>query len=1374
MAVPQIMVVEDEPGVRKTIEHTLKNLGYGVSALAVSGEEALEKADETRPDLVLMDIVLNGKMDGIETARRIRERFDIPVIYLTGSADDKTLKRAKPTDPFGYVLKPFREQELYTAIELALYKCRIENRVRQREAWFKTTLRCIGDGVIATDTGREVTYINPVAELLTGWEEREVLGKPLATILHLIDEETRMAVAYPDFERLNQRLPFGPEQHAVLVGRNGREIPIEGSTGSIQDDQDNCMGVVLVFRDITHRRSAERALRQFCEELEGKVWERTAELMKANQALRAEVAERQLREEDLKRSESESKRLAQENAVMAEIGRIISSTLLIEEVYDRFVREVSKLIPFDGMSVNLVDVEEDLMTFTYVSGIEVPGRRPGDRVILKGSLAETVVTTRSGLIRFVDDRETVNRYPTLLKAYESGFRSFMIVPLISKDQVIGTVHLRSREARAYSARDLNVAQSVASHIAGAVANAQLFAERKKAEQALRKSEEEANRLAQENAIIAEIGRIISSTLNMEEVYERFTEEVRKLIPFQGISVNVVDYERRAITFPFVSGIEMTGRQSGDTVPLSDTLVEQVVKTHSGLIVPISDRTQLQDRYPVLLRAYEAGFRSFMLVPLISKDEVIGTIHFRSAEPNSYSDRDLKVAQSIASQVAGAVASARLFAEGRRSAEELRKSEAEARRLAQENAIVAEIGRTISSTLDIEDVYERFADEVQKLIPFEGISVHTVDTEKKVVSFPYVSGMSVKGRERGESLPLQGTITEEVVRTRSGLIISSSDGVLRGRYPDLSRAYEAGIRSLMIVPLISKDQVIGTIHLRSSQSGAYSDRDLKVAQNIASQIAGAVANARLYAEHKRTEEALGESEQRMKELFEEAPVGYHELDTEGRITRVNRRALEMFGYTGAEMLGQPVWRFLSEKESEASRRSVLEKISGVRPLQSSFEHVFRRRDGEMVPVLMEERALTDKEGRIIGIRSTQQDITERKRAEDNMAALQEQLRQSQKMEAIGQLAGGIAHDFNNLLTVINGYSDLMLNQLQPKDPAHGEAMEIRRAAERAAALTRQLLAFSRKQILQPKVLDLNDLIGNMDKMLRRLIGEDVHLTADLAKNLDRVKADPGQIEQVIMNIVVNARDAMPSGGILRIETANREFHQQDSLGQMHSKDGRYAMIAISDTGTGMAKEVKERIFEPFFTTKEKGKGTGLGLSTVYGIVKQSGGDIRVESGPAKGTRFEIFLPKSEEDENPVEAKASPAKVLHGSETILLVEDEEILRRYARLLLEGNGYRLLEASNGEDALRIVQQEKVNPIHLLMTDVVMPGMSGRDLADSLDSLRPGVKVLYISGHTEDEIVRHGVMEKRVNFIQKPFTAEELAKKVREVLNDGNCLKN
>jgi PAS domain S-box-containing protein len=553
-------------------------------------------------------------------------------------------------------------------------------------------------------------------------------------------------------------------------------------------------------------------------------------------------------------------------------------------------------------------------------------------------------------------------------------------------------------------------------------------------------------------------------------------------------------------------------------------------------------------------------------------------------------------------------------------------------------------------------------------------------------------------------------------------------------------------------------------IRKDCTKRFIESSVSLIRNSKSEQIGFRGVVRDVTDRKQAEEVLRKSEERFKELYDNAPVGYFEYDAQGRITSVNRTELEILGYTFEEMIGQPVWKFIVE--GETARQQILAKLAGTMPPFRGFERTYRRKDGTTFPALIEDRLLRDANGRITGIRCTIQDITERKRAEEEMAALQDQLRQSQKMEAIGRLAGGIAHDFNNLLTVIKGYSQLSLVEIKEGDPLRGDIEEIKNAADRAADLTRQLLAFSRRQIMEMKVLDLNDLLKNLDKMLRRVIGEDIELVTPLAEDLGRVKADPGQIEQVIMNLSVNARDAMPEGGKLTIETANVELDGAYARNHVAVTPGRYVMISVSDTGVGMAPEVRDRVFDPFFTTKEKGKGTGLGLSTVYGIVKQSDGNIWVYSEPGKGATFKIYLPRVDEALEELKERVEVKEVPRGTETILIVEDEEEVLKLAERILSRQGYTVLQTSSTSKALEICKERK-DPLHLILTDVVMPQMSGHELIERCRETRQDFKILYMSGYTDNAITHHGILEKGMNYLQKPFTVDSLARKVREALD-------
>ena len=510
------------------------------------------------------------------------------------------------------------------------------------------------------------------------------------------------------------------------------------------------------------------------------------------------------------------------------------------------------------------------------------------------------------------------------------------------------------------------------------------------------------------------------------------------------------------------------------------------------------------------------------------------------------------------------------------------------------------------------------------------------------------------------------------------------------------------------------------------------------------------------ERRLAQEAVLASEAKYRSLFEGVPVGVYRSTPDGKVLEANPALAQMLGYEHTSgTLALKTDQIYVNPEDHKNWQARMDQSGLVR----DFEIQARRRDGALLWLRDSARAVRDANSNIIYYEGILEDITERKQ-------LEEQLRQSQKMEAVGRLAGGVAHDFNNLLTIISGYSDLLLDTLPKPERSRTHVEEIKKAGNRAATLTRQLLAFSRSQVLAPQVLDLNAVVTNVDKMLRRLIGEDVDLVAVLGENLGNVRADPGQLEQVLMNLAVNARDAMPQGGKLTIETANTTLDAAYARTHMTVVPGEYVMLAVSDTGIGMDANTQAHIFEPFFTTKEQGKGTGLGLATVYGIIKQSGGYVWVYSEPGLGATFKIYLPRvaqPSKDTGQRNAVESPGK---GNETILLVEDEPALRAMVRSVLESKGYQVLEARHGEDALMVAELHR-GTIDLLLTDVVMPGMSGRELAEHLVNARRETKVLYMSGYTDDAIVHHGVLGSDMAFLQKPFSPESVARKVRQVLD-------
>jgi two-component system, cell cycle sensor histidine kinase and response regulator CckA len=549
------------------------------------------------------------------------------------------------------------------------------------------------------------------------------------------------------------------------------------------------------------------------------------------------------------------------------------------------------------------------------------------------------------------------------------------------------------------------------------------------------------------------------------------------------------------------------------------------------------------------------------------------------------------------------------------------------------------------------------------------------------------------------------------------------------------------------PLHTPAATIGVLVVQHYEDeNAYTERDLEFLSSVGGQIALAI-------ERKRADARIRESEARLRVLVEQLPAVLWTVDQNLCFTSSVGAGLARLGLKPNQIVGKSLLEYFETTDQTfppiaAHRRAV------------AGEPVTFHVEWKSGSYACHAEPLRDANGQVLGAICMSLDVTDRKN-------LEEQLRQAQKMEAVGRLAGGIAHDFNNLLMVIQGYADLLADRLPAGDPLHRNAEQIQMAGQRAASLTRQLLAFSRKQMLAPSVISIQTVVADMEKILRRLIGEDVQLETSSVADLWLVKADRSQIEQVIMNLAVNARDAMPQGGRLTIETSNVELDSSFSRHAVVMSPGKYVMLAVTDNGCGMDAETQAHLFEPFFTTKEKGKGTGLGLATVYGIVKQSGGYIWVYSEPGGGTSFKIYLPRIEEERaNAVRNPRTASKALpRGCETVLLVEDEDGVRQLAREYLEMNGYTVIAAEDGHTALELAAMHG-GPIHLLMTDVVMPGISGRELAQRIAKTRPEIKVLYMSGYTDQAVVHHGILDTGALLLQKPFTMATLASKLREIL--------
>ncbi len=850
--------------------------------------------------------------------------------------------------------------------------------------------------------------------------------------------------------------------------------------------------------------------------------------------------------------------------------------------------------------------------------------------------------------------------------------------------------------------------------------------------------------------------------------------------------------------------------------------QRLIETGEAFMLPRLDIAQFRAAVtPEVAKVYETiGIHSMLVVVLRLRGESIGTLTLFRFDPESpsFDAADQEMAQALADHAALAIGNARSYAAERAARDAAEKATARFSRL-------SEAGVIGTVVLDLDD--KRVVDANDTLLHLVGYSRDELlsgrvpwasltapewsDVDARAIEQLTMTGVAALRekeftRKDGTRVPvlagsamLSGGTTEcisfvldlterkeaergrrEAERRAQGMVESATVGMwtvgadgrttfmnarmaeILGR--DVAEAvtmpttefFFAEDRPAMAERLAKRrDGLAGPFEQRFRRpDGAvgFLSMDSSPLYDAQGRYEGVLGIATDITERRRVEEALREREAHYRLMFDKSPLPKWMYDLETlRFLAVNEAAIREYGYSREEFLAMTIKDTRPPEDVpallESIRQSALAKV-GV------WRHKKKNGDIMQMEIITHTFTLDGRECRL----AVGRDVTERLR-------LEEQLRQSQKMEAVGRLAGGVAHDFNNVLSVILSYGEMLLSEMKPGEPMHDDIAEIRKAGLRAADLTRQLLMFSRQQVLAPKVLDLNDVLTSMDKMLQRILGADVDLVSLPTRPLGRVRADPSSVEQVIMNLVVNARDAMPTGGKLTIETANVVLDEAYAQAHFGVKPGPHVMLAVSDTGTGIEKSTLARIFEPFFTTKESGKGTGLGLSTVFGVVQQSGGSVWVYSEVGKGTTFKVYLPRVDAAVETV-GETVPPTTLRGSETILLVEDDDQVRVVARGILQRSGYHVIEARNAGEAL-LHSEKHPTTIHLLLSDVVMPQMSGPELAKRLASARPDMRVLCMSGYTDDSIVRHGVLEAQIAYLQKPITPEALTTRVREVLD-------
>ncbi len=1042
----KILVVEDEQIVALDIKRMLQRSGYAVLGPAATAEAAIHQVVKEQPDVVLMDIKLLGPMDGIAAAQEIRRRLDIPVIYLTALYDEETLQRAKLTEPYGYLLKPFNENELNSTLQMTLHRYRLEQQLKEHEQWLAATLNSIGEGVVTTDAQGRIKSMNPAAQELTGWTEVEAGGRPRAEVVQLIGQEP--AAPESDLHLLQTGMTLTDHW---LLARTGARILVDANFRSIRDQQGRSCGTVVTLRDITHRQQIEQA---------------------------------QAEKQEFYRSLFENN-----HAVM----------LLI-----------------DPGTAAIVDANAAACSFYGYRRVELTAKKITELSTLpeaqvKAAIAQAAAQKRS---QFLSKHSLSNGQLRQVEIYS------------------GPIKVGGRQLLCAIIHDIT--------------------DRKQAEEELQRRNRELTLLNQ--VIAASV-----ATTEPEKFLASVCRELAQAFNLSHAAALLVDAEQQTV---------------------------KVV----------------------------AGYAAQQVAPLPRNTFPFG--------PDS-------VVQSI-------------------------------------------------------------------LTTRQPLAVADVQNEPRLANMQNLLG-------------------------------------------------QLGLASLLLLPLTVETEVTAILALAAPEPHHFSVSQVNLGHTVADQVAGALTRVRLQQQH-----------HQLSTVIEQTAESVVITDQTGAIIYVNPAFEQISGYSRAEAVGQNPRILQSGRHSIDFYEQLWQAITAGQTWQGRL--INKKKDGSLYTEEATISPIRNDQGAIVNYVAVKRDVTRE-------LELEEHYRQAQKLEAIGLLAGGIAHDFNNILTGINGFAELLYMQLPPGSPHQEDVAKILKGGQRAAELVRQLLAFSRKQVIEPKILDLNSLVSELERMLLRLIGEHIRLTTSLAPHLWPIKADPTQLEQIVLNLVINARDAMPNGGQLTIDTANVTLTDEDLPDQLELPPGEFVKLTVSDTGIGMSEQVKAHIFEPFFTTKELGRGTGLGLATVYGIVKQNCGLIWVDSEPGQGTTFQIYLPRVDEPVTPQPRPEWTFELTRGSETILLVEDEPNVRELAAEMLNRQGYRVLTAADGAEALKVAD-ELAGPLDLLVTDVIMPRLNGPELAGRLKESRPDLKILYVSGYADEMIARFGILEHGVSLLPKPFSAMLLARKVRQVL--------
>lgn len=897
----------------------------------------------------------------------------------------------------------------------------------------------------------------------------------------------------------------------------------------------------------------------------------------------------------------------------------------------------------------------------------------------------------------------------------------------------------------------------------AISNLEQSLERARHEITERKRAEEATQqLAEQRRQLLVASQTILSTLTLDKVVERIFQALGEALKYDACGLYWFDKPNQVLIPHVVLGADQQILEPflDYSIPAGQGIMGAVIVSGQGEMV---NNAHLDPRsiYPENAQIEK---EHMICIPIQTPENRVGVLHVSRISGPPFTNDEFELVQLFVAQAAIAIENAQLYTQTQQRLKEqiaLRKA-----------------GQVIAASLDIETVLHHIAEQMGQAVDATSVYISGVDMETDTLTIlaeyygPQAHALEQKS-DRGYTyyIPKAFPDTQEILGSGNPGVSHHDDSGTAA--PKLRHMKQYGAKSVLEIPMQVGGQIIALATIwESRRRREFTAEEISLCQSIAQQAAIAIENARLYnqaqqeiTERKRAEQALRQSEQKYRTLIESMNEGLTQVDDKGILKFVNDRFCQITGYSINELIGQNVYTLLLQPEDKA----FLEEKYRLRKqgISDQYELQMRKKSGEFIWVHTSASPITDATGEIVGTLGIHSDITERKHTEQIRVKLEEQLRQVQKMEAVGTLAGGIAHDFNNMLTAIMGYADLILTILPADHPAHNDAQTIKRLSERAAGLTRQLLTFARQQAIEPTELNLNNLILDLKERLQHILGHKIDMVTQLQPSLAQVKVDPYQIEQIMINLVTNAQEAMPNGGKLTLTTANVTISQTQQE-QTAIPAGDYVLLCIEDSGIGIDDEVKPHIFEPFFTTKEVGRGPGLGLATAFGIIKQSNGHIQVESQPWQGTRISVYLPQIAATPN-IDPPAAdiPKPPLPGKETILLVEDDPSIRYLTSRMLSHEGYNVIEAANGNEALKLAQTHR--NIDLVITDVIMPQMGGKTLVARLRAMQPELKVLFISGRADNHL-SPDTLEEGIDFLQKPFTPATLTGKVEQMLGKSN----